>query len=497
MRFFVDFHCTGLDSWPLSERARFVYFNEAGPALHSEEAQAEKPTTEPEVPTGPVSEMGPQSFDDIAKPFHAKFDEFKRAAEESTGGRMALGVRMTSMSAIGDQMRVLGRFTEIENGYRERVRGLQESSPAYQEAVQTAQVELDDLMAKMDARMQEMSEGGDDTSETDEIIDAPTPTFTLKLHEPLTTDPSKYNVIMMNNVRTVQNELVNYLNANRELVLAKAVKGWKEPAKTERLQKLNTQIDEFIQNIESATNEMLRVLGSTSSLSIDEQKEALLGPAGKLGALLSSNRGVMHSFIHYELNEGFSEISDKILLGTDGGFLSGGREVRHPMASETTEETEDVEAYIPEFQLNLKKVPKAPPSKFNEVLIKNVKDTEVKFIQYLESNRSSVVERGARAISANSKEYEANKAKFNSRIDEYINGLKQSLKAVIRKLETVKEKPIKDQKEILKRPIRALQDVIARNFGFMQTFVPYKLTGGLREIDEGIMKPLQLPRGFF
>lgn len=164
-------HCMGFASWSLSERTRFAYFNEAGPAPDTAEVQAEKPEAKPEAPQGPVNEIGQQSFDDMAEPFNLKFNEFSRAAEESTGKVVMGGMRLTNMRDIGDQMRVLGRFKDISNDYHAKVRDLQANSPAYQEAVQTAKADLDELIAKMDARMQELKgEEGEKAPETSKEI---------------------------------------------------------------------------------------------------------------------------------------------------------------------------------------------------------------------------------------------------------------------------------------------------------------------------------------
>jgi len=161
MCLFIEQHWRTFAGWSLSEGVRFVYFNEAGPAPDIAEVQAKKPEAKPEAPQGPVEEMGEQSFDDMAKPFNLKFNEFRRAAEESTGEVVMGGLRLSSMRDIGDQTRVLGRFTDISNEYHAKVRDLEANSPAYQEAVQTAKADLDELIAKIDDRIQELKGEGE------------------------------------------------------------------------------------------------------------------------------------------------------------------------------------------------------------------------------------------------------------------------------------------------------------------------------------------------
>ncbi len=139
----------------LLPRRQFIYFNEAGPAPDSAEVESEKPENKPEAPTEPVQEFSKESFGNMTQSFHAKFDEFKKAEAS------------TELANAEEPEHVLKRFEEIQKNYHEQVNGLQANSPVYQEAVQAAQAELDQLTTEMDERLQEQNKK-DEADESDE-----------------------------------------------------------------------------------------------------------------------------------------------------------------------------------------------------------------------------------------------------------------------------------------------------------------------------------------
>lgn len=335
-------HCRGFADWPLSGGARFVYFNEAGPVPDAAEVRVKVPKAQLEDRKELVQKLGHDSFDNMAKPFNTKFDEFKRAAEESTG-EVVMGMGLTSMTDIGNHMCVLGRFTEISNEYQAKVRNLQANSPAYQEAVKTAKANLAELISVMDDRIQELKEKGAGEKPEAKERTADTPDFTVSLKDAPDTSPQKFNQAMISNVKSAGDGLIGYLKDNKKKVLDQGTAHMSDypEAKAKYLREFGYRIDKAIQDIKRAAEKMMSILKQNADKPIEDQKKALKSSASDLRKAMEyiykaaetennltyeSAEGTksFKANVPYEFRRGFRTIDDKVLkvFGAQANFDS-------------------------------------------------------------------------------------------------------------------------------------------------------------------------------
>jgi|GEM_PF-4270036 len=476
----------GFGNGNFSKERLIFQFGEAGPTHDAAEAQAKKPEVKSETPKEPAKELGQESFDQMAQPFHAKFDEFKRGAEEATG-EVAFGMRVTSMTDIANEMIVLRRFSEISNDYHARVRNLEANSPAYQEAAQVAKAELNDLMTAMDKRLQVLREGKKENQVPESKGEARnTPSFMLDLKDVPISSPREYNRVMISNIEKGRDGLTKYLKDNQQQALANGIaRVMPEPDKSEYIKNLSAVVERFIQNIQDSANRMIQVLKDNSNKPIAEQNRALIIPAELMSMEIAKHYEFMQTFTAFNLKNGCGEIGKKIIEKIDGASFS--------LANLNSDRMSEESKGIPEFSLTLATAPLDNSKSFNETMLSNIATAGQDLVNYLNANRERVVLQRMMRVDKDPEHNPAYKALLNSEIDNFITNLKLTIGAMYRKLKEVKDKPVEEQKKALEKPARAVGTEMARNRSVMQNYLLFKLENGYQSMNDKILKVFWKP----
>ncbi|MFA6521732.1 MAG: hypothetical protein WCT53_05095 [Candidatus Gracilibacteria bacterium] len=164
-------------------------------------------------------------------------------------------------------------------------------------------------------------------------------------------------------------------------------------------------------------------------------------------------------------------------------------EATPPPAAETPApaptEGEKTEIDIPELKLELKDVPNDTPKNFNKVLVENIQSTKDGLVAYLKTYRQKAVEQWTGRMS-----------KFKDdlllEVDKFIANINRSADDMIEVARRNNNRPIEEQKRILAAGFTQLFNVLAENYGVMQSFVQFKLKAAYKSIDQKIAKPLDV-----
>lgn len=131
------------------------------------------------------------------------------------------------------------------------------------------------------------------------------PELTLMMKDIKDDTPENFSASLITNIKDAKKGLVNYLEENSAMALAKS------PASL--VQKLTADVAQFIAEIKTNCDAMIKIAEENSQKPIEEQKKSLRDSGRKLVSTLASNAGVMQSFVPFKLEDGFKSINKHIM----------------------------------------------------------------------------------------------------------------------------------------------------------------------------------------